>query len=127
MRGFSKRAGTGLVPVLALVLGLWAAPTAEAQPGAGPGPMHPGSMGQMTPEQQRLHEQMMTEMQARQQKLDDLVKKMNAATGPEKVDAIAAVVNELVAQRGMMRSRMWQMHEQRMKQTQPGAPTLTDP
>jgi len=122
MRRLSKLAGAGLAPVLVLAVGLWTAPAAEAQMGGGPGPMHHGAMGQMTPEQQKMHDQMMAEMQARQQKLDDLVAKMNAATGAEKVDAIAAVVNELVEQRGQMRSHMWQMHEEQMKSMHPGAP-----
>jgi hypothetical protein len=44
----------------------------------------------------------MEQMRENQRKLDELVEKMNAATGQAKVDAIAAVVNELVAQRRAM-------------------------
>ena len=44
----------------------------------------------------------MEQMRENQKKLDDLVAKMNAAKGEAKVDAIAAVVTELVAQRRMM-------------------------
>jgi len=44
------------------------------------------------------------QMRENQRKLDDLVAKMNAATGEAKVDAIAAVVTELVAQRKAMGS-----------------------
>jgi len=40
------------------------------------------------------------------QKLDDLIAKMNAAKGEARVDAIAAVLNELVAQRKEMRKHM---------------------
>ena len=47
-------------------------------------------------------EQMREQMRENQRKLDDLVAKMNAATGQAKVDAIAAVVTELVAQRRAM-------------------------
>src|SRR5262245_48766800 len=42
------------------------------------------------------------QMRESQKKLDELVAKMNAATGETKVDAIAAVVTELVAQRRAM-------------------------
>lgn len=39
---------------------------------------------------------------------------MNAARGTEKVDALAAVVNELVAQRTQMRDRMTAMQDRMM-------------
>ena len=51
-------------------------------------------------------EQRMEAMTERQQKLDGLVDAMNAARGSEKVDAIAAVVNELVSQHKAMHDRM---------------------
>ena len=54
-------------------------------------------------------EKMMTEMKGADQRLDDLVGKMNAASGSEKADAIAAVVNELVNQRRTMRDGMMKM------------------
>jgi ATP phosphoribosyltransferase len=51
-------------------------------------------------------EQMMTEMKAADRRLDDLVAKMNAASGMEKTDAAAVVVTEMVAQRRVMRDGM---------------------
>ncbi len=54
-------------------------------------------------------EKMMTEMTGADQRLDDLVGKMNAASGTEKADATAAVVNELVTQRRTMRDGMMKM------------------
>jgi hypothetical protein len=51
------------------------------------------------------HQAMMANMQAEQKKLDELVAQMNAATGPEKVDRIAAVVTEMA----MMHKRMSMM------------------
>ena len=57
------------------------------------------------------HEKMMTEMKAADQRLDALVTKMNAASGQAKVDATAATVTEIVAQRRTMRDRMMGMHE----------------
>ncbi len=55
------------------------------------------------------HEKMMTELKAADQRLDDLVAKMNAASGTEKADATVAVVNELVTQRRTMRDGMMKM------------------
>src|SRR5262245_10920078 len=50
--------------------------------------------------------QMMQNMAAADQKLSELVATMNAATGDKKVEAIAAVVSELVAQRKQMQEQM---------------------
>jgi hypothetical protein len=55
------------------------------------------------------HEKMMAEMKAADQRLGDLVAKMNAASGTEKADATAAVVSEMVAQRLAMRDGMMKM------------------
>ena len=44
-------------------------------------------------------------------RLDSLVDQMNRARGNQKVPAMAAVINELVAQRKAMQSRMHQMME----------------
>ena len=54
-------------------------------------------------------EQMMTDTKAADRRLDDLVAKMNAASGMEKTAAIAAVVTEMVAQRRTMRDGMMKM------------------
>jgi len=59
-------------------------------------------------------EKMMTEMKAADQRLDDLVGKMNAASGMEKADATAAVVNEMVTQRRAMRDGMMKMQHEMM-------------
>jgi hypothetical protein len=50
--------------------------------------------------------QMMADMKASQMKLDELVAAMNQATGDDKVDKLAAVVTELVAQHREMCGRM---------------------
>ena len=65
---------------------------------------------------------MMANMQAAQKKLDDLVAQMNAATGSEKVDRMAAVITEMAAMHKdmcaqMMNSGMMSM----MMQMQHGA------
>jgi hypothetical protein len=57
------------------------------------------------------HEKMMTEMKAADERLDDLVAKMNAASGMEKADATAVVVNEMIAQRKAMQNGMLKMQQ----------------
>lgn len=49
---------------------------------------------------------MMARMEESDRRLDELVSTMNSATGSAKVDAIAAVVNELVAQHRQMHQHM---------------------
>ena len=66
------------------------------------------------PDMMKMHEQMMAEMKASDAKLDALVKQMNAATGDAKVNAVAAVVSELVRQHKAMHEHMGQMHQQMM-------------
>jgi hypothetical protein len=44
-------------------------------------------------------------------RLDSLVDRMNRASGNQKVQAMAAVINELVTQRKAMQERMHQMME----------------
>lgn len=59
-------------------------------------------------------QQMMANMRAMDQKLNDLVKKMDAARGTDKVDAVAGIVKEMVSQRAQMRDRMMAMQDQMM-------------
>lgn len=54
---------------------------------------------------------MMTDMKAADQRLDDLVAKMNSASGMEKMAATADVVNEMLTQRRTMRDGMMKMQE----------------
>ena len=79
---------------------------------------HEGTTAQQAqqgmPDMMKMHEQMMAEMKANRARLDTLTKEMNEASGSQKVDAIAAVVNELVRQENMMYERMGQMHGQMM-------------
>jgi hypothetical protein len=63
---------------------------------------------------------MMTMMDSSDARLDRLVRVMNQATGPRKVPAMAAVINELVAQRKAMRSHAREMMEMRGMMDQPG-------
>jgi hypothetical protein len=66
-----------------------------------------GQMG-MTADCQK----MMADMKAGQEKLDDLIAKMNAATGEGKIAQMAAVLTELVARQKAMHAHMTMMgHE----------------
>jgi hypothetical protein len=60
--------------------------------------------------------QMMKMMAADDAKLAGLITAMNAAKGEQKVAAIAAVVNELAAQRTRMQTEMMRMHAGMMEQ-----------
>lgn len=60
------------------------------------------------------HKEMMAKMDAMDARLDDLVKKMDAAKGSRKADAVAAVVSELVHQRKEMRQHMMAMQPEMM-------------
>src|SRR5215204_5561237 len=76
------------------------------------------------------HEKMMQQVQAADARMDRLVGEMNHATGQKKVEAMAAVINELVAQRMQMRSHMMQMmermHSGHMMGGSPTAPSAPD-
>lgn len=62
----------------------------------------------------KMHEQMMAEMKAGHARLDQLLQEMKGATGPAKVDAVAAAVAELAAQHKAMHEHMGTMHGRMM-------------
>lgn len=110
----------GYVPIrlaiaLALAVSLLGAATnlaahASSAPASQSRAQTPSNMQEMM----KMHEQMMTEMKAADGRLDALVKEMNAAKGEAKVNAVAAVVTELVQQQKSMHAHMGQMHQQMM-------------
>jgi hypothetical protein len=59
-------------------------------------------------------QKMMAETKVADQRLDDLVGRMNAASGMDKAEATAAVVNEMVTQRRTMRDGMMKMQHEMM-------------
>ncbi len=77
----------------------------------------PGMTDEKTMEDSMMahHKEMMAKMEAADARLDGLVKTMNAATGSKKTNAVAAVINELVAQRKQMRDDMMAMQPEMMK------------
>jgi hypothetical protein len=109
------------IPVLLVsfvgAMTLWA-----QQPTPPPPPAHkmempgkPGTMDMTCESMMAHHKEMMAKMDAMDARLDGLVKKMDAAKGSKKADAVAAVVNELVAQRKQMREHMMTMQPEMMK------------
>jgi len=67
-------------------------------------------------------EKMMTETKTADQRLDDLVGRMNAASGTEKADATAAVVNEMVIQHRTLRDGRMKMEDGMMGHTKEHMP-----
>lgn len=88
-----------------------AAPVAPPSGGAAgtEGRMDSGMM-EKHKEWQARHEKMVAEMKAMDTRLNEKVAAMNAARGDQKVEAMAAVINELIAQRKEMRTNFGSMH-----------------
>ena len=60
----------------------------------------------------KMHQQMMAEMKAADSRLDALVKDMNAANGDATVNAVAAIVTELISSAEVHARSDGQMHQQ---------------
>ena len=88
--------------IVALVMS--ASTVAAQQPGA----PTPERRREGTPGGDRMSMMMMDSLNHR---LDSLVDRMNRTSGNQKVQAMAAVINELVSQRKAMQGRMHQMME----------------
>lgn len=119
----NRSIGWGLVLVVSCVAATlaWAeAPEDDAESMRGKGQMKHG-------QHQPLHPGMRAQMQAHDAQIDKLVAAMNDAKGEAKIDAIAAVVNELVAQRRTRRNHLeerWQKQQRKRgeKQKEADAP-----
>jgi hypothetical protein len=112
-----KKTTSLAVTAALLASGLGATLFAQAQHNAQThqaGAAAPPKMGMTHEGMAAYHDKMMAEMKAADTKLDALAAKMNAAKGNAKVEAMAAVINEMVSQRKMMRGQMQMMHEQMM-------------
>ena len=108
-------------------------PAAQSPPGAGmmgKGMMGKGMMGgPMIPrgmKMMQMHKKMQEEMNAMDAETDKLVTEMNQATGQKKIDAMAALLTRLVAQRKMMNEKMGAMHTE-MMQAMMGIDTAPEP
>jgi hypothetical protein len=128
------------IAAVTIVACMWVMPLTAQQPtGSQPSPPPTGTQapskpmagqhGKMTMDCQSMmaaHAKAMEQMKAMDAKLDTLVQSMNTATGPAKVDAVAAVVTELVSQRTTMRESMAHlqggMMQHMMEHMQAGGP-----
>ncbi|MGA2936949.1 MAG: hypothetical protein ABSF52_07610 [Syntrophobacteraceae bacterium] len=91
-------------------------PNAQYQPQMQPGHKHGEPNPQMMEHWKNVmaeHGQMMKEMDAR---LQEKVAAMDAAKGDQKIEAMAAVIKEMVAQRQEMRDQMMKMREMMTEQ-----------
>lgn len=85
----------------------------QPQPKAGKQPPG-GNMGARCQQMMAMHNQMMADMKAMDASLDQKVTAMNAAKGNAKVDAMAAVINEMVSQRKQTMAKMSSMRDRMM-------------
>ncbi len=101
---------------LALVLAAGSALAQQGPPKAAehPGPGHGMMMGADKGGMMSMHAQMMTDMKAMDARLDQKLAAMNKAKDKNKVEAMAAVINEMAAQRKELMSKMAAMHDQVM-------------
>ena len=67
----------------------------------------PGMMGQD-------HQRMMADMKTADDRLQELVSKMNAATGDQKIGVMADLLTQLVTNQKNMHQHMMAMHDQMM-------------
>ena len=111
---------------LATVIG---STTALAQEAATPSPQSKmmqgkmAGMGDQHAKMMAMHEKMMADKKAMDAKMDQKVAAMNAAQGTAKTDAMASVINEMVAQHKQMTTHMDSMHKEMMdKMGHPDAP-----
>ncbi len=66
-------------------------------------------------EMMEMHQEMQAKMKEMDQKLSDLGQKMNQATGDQKIQAMEAVLNEMINQRNAMRDMMMSNHSMMME------------
>lgn len=66
-------------------------------------------------EMMQKHDQMQADIKLQDAKLDDLVLKMNTATGTDRHDTVTAVITELISQRKDQREKMASMHAEMMQ------------
>lgn len=111
-----------IVPVLAIAAALTTsgalAQQSQAKPGKQTDSGHSGMMAANMEDQCKqmmtMHNQMMADMKAMDAGLDQKVAAMNAAKGNTKVDAMAAVINEMATQRKQMMAKTSSMRDQMM-------------
>ena len=86
----------------------------EPQPVKPPGGPHSAMMADHCKQMMAMHEQMAADMKAMDAKLEQKVAGMNAATGSAKIEAMAAVINEMASQRKERTVKMSSMQSHMM-------------
>ncbi len=116
-----------MLAVLIMPCGLFAqqeqgktpAPAAQVGTKVERAPAHSMAGGQM-----KEHDEMMSRMKEMDARLDAKVAAMDAAKGDPKVEAMAAVIKEMVSQRKEMQEHMMKMHDMKnghmMEHMKPG-------
>ena len=84
-------------------------------------PERGGRHGQRHEEMREWRQKMEDQLKAQDAELDRLVQQMDTASGPQKVDAVAAAVKALVQQRKTMQTQM-ESFRQRMQSEHAGQP-----
>ena len=111
--GSISRISTAVVFAAVLMANGTSAQESESKAGMPPGGGQSGMMSG-NPQMMAMHSKMMADMKAMDASLDLKVAAMNAARGRAKVDAMAAVINEMVAQHKQMMATMMGMHDPMM-------------
>lgn len=104
MKGCNRHTGLGIVGFLLMVLALPISLHAQERP----------AMGEHDPEMMARHQEMMARHEQMMARMDSLSAAMNESTGDAKVDAMAGLLNEIVAQHRAMHEHMQQMMMHRM-------------
>jgi hypothetical protein len=118
---FGIRALRTFVPLAVLAAAFLAGEVHGQDTGGNKSQAPSGAAGQRSMMAER--QQMMAQAQAAEKRLDELVAKMNASRGSDKIEDIAAVVNELVAQHKRMGPGMMQrMQTERQPQNDGAKP-----
>lgn len=103
-----------LLAILVMPRGLFAlqektqTPAASADTQAQNAPKHT-----MSDQHMKERDEMMSRMKEMDARLDEKVAAMDAAKGDQKVEAMAAVIKEMVSQRKDMQEHMMKMHDMR--------------
>lgn len=78
-------------------------------------PMMGMGSGKWATAHRQMHQEMVERWRDQDTKLDQLLRDVQTATGAQKVDALQALVTEMIAQRKDTHERMARMHERMME------------
>ncbi|MEN6438817.1 MAG: hypothetical protein ABFD97_09560 [Syntrophobacter sp.] len=111
-----------MLAVLAMPCSLFAQQDKTQAPAAQGGTKVQAAPAQpMSGDHMKKHDEMMSKMKEMDARLDEKVAAMDAAKGDQKVEAMAAVIKEMVSQRKTMQERMMKMHEMKAHEHMKGS------